>query len=161
MGSGLVGRPDPSLAARGLAARGLAGQRGTEKVAVVLSGAVARGAFQAGALGQVMTTLFVNGIRPSILVGTSAGAINAALWVRHAARRTLRTVDDIMDVAADVDDVWREMSAEQTFEPLVSMSTLTRLGRPVLRGLRGGGTGVPSLLDTTPLQNKARSLLAI
>lgn len=150
----LSGSPDPAVEGRGLA-----GEHEGEKVAVVLSGAVARGAFQAGALGQVMTTLFVNGIRPSIFVGTSAGAINAALWVRQAAGRDVRTVDDIMSIATDVNDVWRGMSANRTFKPLWSIATATRLGWPVVRGLRRDGDGVASLLDTAPLQQMAHSML--
>lgn len=43
--------------------------------AIVLSGAGARGPLQVGALGA----LFEAGIRPAFVVGTSAGAINAAL----------------------------------------------------------------------------------
>ncbi len=49
------------------------------RLAFVLSGGGARGAFQAGA----MKALFENNIRPEILVGTSIGAINAAFLAVH------------------------------------------------------------------------------
>ena len=49
------------------------------RLAFVLSGGGARGAFQAGAL----KALFENNIRPEILVGTSIGAINAAFLAVH------------------------------------------------------------------------------
>ena len=51
-------------------------------VAIVLTGAAARGAFQAGAPSRIAPALERQGLRPSIYLGTSAGAINAALWGR-------------------------------------------------------------------------------
>ena len=48
-------------------------------VAVVLTGAAARGAFQAGALATIVPELEKRGLRPSIYLWASAGAINAAL----------------------------------------------------------------------------------
>jgi hypothetical protein len=44
--------------------------------AVVLSGGAAPGAFEAG----VIDALVRSGLRPSLLVGTSIGALNAAYW---------------------------------------------------------------------------------
>jgi NTE family protein len=49
------------------------------RLAFVLSGGCARGAFQAGAL----RALFENNIHPEILVGTSIGAMNAAFLAVH------------------------------------------------------------------------------
>jgi NTE family protein len=49
------------------------------RLAFVLSGGGARGAFQAGAL----RALFENNIHPEILVGTSIGAMNAAFLAVH------------------------------------------------------------------------------
>ena len=63
---------------------GLEGSR--ETVAGILSGAVASGAFQAGALGEVMTALYLDDLRSTVFVGTSAGAINAA---RRRGRRVV------------------------------------------------------------------------
>ena len=53
--------------------------REDHKVAIVLSGAGARGAFQAGVLATLLPALADAGTIPSILLGTSAGGINAAL----------------------------------------------------------------------------------
>ena len=49
------------------------------KVAVVLSGAGARGAYEAGALSVLLPILKKNGETIRIVVGTSVGALNAAL----------------------------------------------------------------------------------
>ena len=49
------------------------------RLAFVLSGGGARGAFQVGAL----KALYENNIHPEILVGTSIGAVNAAFLAVH------------------------------------------------------------------------------
>src|SRR5512135_1064127 len=57
-------------------------QAGADKhLAVVLGGGGARGALQVGAL----RALFEHGYKPGLLVGTSAGAINAAFLAIHGA----------------------------------------------------------------------------
>lgn len=120
-------------------------------VAVVLTGAAARGAFQAGALARLLPKLHEQGLRPTIYLGTSAGAINASLYgsfahlpVEQAAGRLL--------------DIWRSMdSANVIRPPLVSL-----IGdglRFVPGALFGIGSGITSVLNTTPLQRTARDVL--
>ena len=70
-------------------------------IAFVLSGGGPRGALQAGAL-QV---LLEKGIRPDILVGTSAGAVNAAYLA----------ADPTPAAAYRLGDVWRRLTKEQLF----------------------------------------------
>jgi len=133
-------------------------------LAVVLSGAVARGAFQAGALGQALTSIKAElGLEPSIILGTSAGAINAALWAKAAAESGPDAAPRA--VAEAVRDVWVQMSNDDVYADLVSWrpwvtwQTVRRVGLPGIRGFLVGGTGIDSLLDTTPLHEAACRLL--
>lgn len=52
------------------------------RIAVVLSGGGALGAYEVGVLRVLETA----GIRPAILAGVSVGAINAVLWLAHGCR---------------------------------------------------------------------------
>lgn len=83
-------------------------------IAVVLSGAGNRGAMEAGAL----EALFEVGVRPDLLVGSSAGAINAAYT---AARPTL-------EGARRLSAIWRGIRREDVF-PGGSASVVWRLSR--------------------------------
>jgi NTE family protein len=121
-----------------------------QRVAVVLSGAAARGAFQAGALARVLQHLAAEGSRPSVFVGTSAGGINAALW------------GSLCHLGADegsqrLVDVWRSMDRPDIFaHPL---TTLLKDGVRFLPGaLFGRGNGIAGLLDTGPLRHTAEEV---
>ncbi|HEX2806760.1 MAG TPA: patatin-like phospholipase family protein [Kineosporiaceae bacterium] len=117
-------------------------------VAVVLSGAAARGAFQAGALAEIIPALEREGLMPTIWLGTSAGSINAVLWgaAVHLGAET---------AAQDVVQVWRRMNDHNVFRPLLSFAQL-RSGLQYVGGaLLGQGPGTTSLLDTEPLHRTA------
>jgi NTE family protein len=49
-----------------------------EKIALVLAGGGARGAYEAGALTVLLPELERRGQRPAMVFGTSVGALNAA-----------------------------------------------------------------------------------
>ena len=123
----------------------------TPTVAVVLSGAAARGAFQAGALAEMVPALTREGLRPTIWLGTSAGSINAVLWgaaAHHSARAA----------AEEVLGVWRQMGEEDVYRPLLPFS-LARTGLQYAAGaLLGVGPGTTSLLDTSPFRRSAAAL---
>jgi NTE family protein len=113
-----------------------------ERVAVVAAGAGARGAYEAGALSIILPVLEETGQRPSMFVGTSAGAINAALFAslahlpaRQAARKAL--------------DLWGNMKQSEVFPPAVP-SILAAVPQYIAR-LFGLGQGMTSLLNTKPL----------
>jgi len=126
--------------------------RGGEKVAVVLSGAAARGAFQAGALAELIPALEQQGMIPTIWLGTSAGSINAALWGAALHRGASAAAEEVVGV-------WEQMSDDDVFRPLLPFTAL-RSGLQYATGaLLERGPGMTSLLDTTPLQRTAdRSL---
>jgi NTE family protein len=117
-------------------------------VAVVLSGAAARGAFQAGALAEIVPALEQAGLMPTIWLGTSAGSINAVLWgaAVHLGAQA---------AAEDVVQVWQRMNDHNVFRPLLSFAQL-RAGLQFIGGaLLGQGPGTTSLLDTEPLHRTA------
>ncbi len=66
------------------------------RLAVVMSGGGALGAYEVG----VLRVLEATGLEPAILAGTSAGAINAAVWLAHG-----------FDVGA-LEKTWRELRSE-------------------------------------------------
>jgi NTE family protein len=122
-------------------------------VAVVLTGAAARGAFQAGALAYLIPALDRQGLLPTIWVGTSAGSINATLWgaALHQGAQA---------AGQDVTEVWRSMSDDDVFRSLLPFA-LARTGLQYARGaLFDRGPGTTSLLDTSPLQRTAREVLS-
>ena len=129
-----------------------AAHRGDETVAVVLSGAAARGAFQAGALQVLVPWLTGERLRPTIWLGTSAGSINAALW---GARAHL----DPNQAAAEVVGIWRRMSDDDVYQPLLPLSA-PRIALQFAGGaLLGTGPGTTSLLDTEPLRRTGEEVL--
>ncbi len=116
-------------------------------MAVVLSGAAARGAFQAGALSVLIPELARRGLGPSVLLGTSAGAINAAFWGANAHLGADRAADELVGL-------WSEMGAEDVYEPIAWSVWPT--GAQYLLGMAlGVGSGTTSLLDTQPLHDTA------
>lgn len=122
------------------------------RTAVVLSGALARGAFQVGALAEVLTELESTGTSPSIVLGTSAGAINAALYGSfvHLGPGS---------AGKEMAGLWRRMSHADVFRPLMA-GTLVSAGVEFSAGaLLARGGGLTSLLDTEPLAETARTEL--
>jgi len=55
-----------------------------ERVALVLAGGGARGAYEVGALAALAPALAARGESPDIVVGTSIGALNGAFFAARA-----------------------------------------------------------------------------
>src|SRR5664279_4228173 len=92
---------------------------GEERVGLVLAGGGARGAYEVGALSVLLPALEAAGQRPSVLVGTSVGAINIAYFAANAHLRTA-------DAVAGGIDLWCSLRWEQVLAPLLAPSTALR-----------------------------------
>jgi NTE family protein len=108
-------------------------------VGLVLAGAVARGAYEAGALRRLLPALERReghtplDQRPRVIVGTSAGAINAAFLASRADRPAQEAADEL-------DELWKQIEDHRVFK-------VTRTSLANVRHRLGGG-----IVDTTPLR---------
>jgi NTE family protein len=127
----------------------------TARIAVVVAGAGARGAYEAGVLGALVPRMEQAGEAPDTFVGTSAGALNAVVLAAFAGgpppnllpELELNTVTDALRV------FWSHLRAHQVWRPLL------RDAPRVLWYYGGGGfiggSGLTSLLNTGPLSRTA------
>lgn len=108
------------------------------KTAVVIAGAVARGAYEAGALSAILSReLSDRDLSETLFVGTSAGAINAVLWAGLA-----DGTRSVAQVGEAVCDVWRRIDDTAVFA----------VGSSLVTAGKGLFHGHPThLLDTKPL----------
>jgi predicted acylesterase/phospholipase RssA len=93
-GDGATGGGSPAVAG-GAHSRRLRPDLPFRRIALVLSGGGALGAYEVGVLRVVEAI----GLSPSIVAGVSIGAINAVVWLTHGGR------------TAALEQVWRRMSA--------------------------------------------------
>lgn len=110
-------------------------------IAIVLTGAGARGAYEAGFVSRLLPELRKS--RPTILIGTSAGAINAALLASVAAMTR-------EEASRELVERWQRIHKEMVLGPV--FSSLVRAGAEYAAGLLLGTNGPTSLLDTRPLR---------
>ncbi len=68
-----------------------------QRVGLVLAGAAARGPYQAGALAELLPVLAAQGRRPVVLLGTSSGAITAALTAQFADLPPAEAAERVVD----------------------------------------------------------------
>ncbi|HXS79190.1 MAG TPA: patatin-like phospholipase family protein, partial [Gammaproteobacteria bacterium] len=120
----------------------------TERIrkALILPGAGARGAYQIGVLKAIAGILPEREPNPfSIICGTSAGAINAAVLAGRAS--------NFERAVADMEQVWASFSASQVYRS--DDWTMLKTSLHWLAAAMFGGLGVrnpSSLLDNTPLR---------
>jgi NTE family protein len=112
-------------------------------IALVLAGGGARGAYEIGALSVVLPELARRGERVSIVVGTSAGALNAAWLAAHS------DLDPEAMVQAAL-PLWPEVRFRDVLRPLVTPAGSLRIGR-YLAGAALGRGRLDALLDPAPL----------
>jgi NTE family protein len=120
---------------------------GEPPVGVVLAGAGARGAYEAGMLSVLLPGL---GDQPKIFVGTSAGAINVALFASLAHLPA-------EEAAARALAKWRNIHPSMVFRP--AWATLPTVGFRYVAGLLGIPGRLTSLLDTGPLLRSLEKLI--
>src|SRR3954449_5177637 len=123
-----------------------------ERIALVLAGGGARGAYEAGALSVLLPELERRGQRPDIVVGTSVGALNAAF----VAATAHLPADEVAEAA---DRVWSQIRYRDVLAPLASAGALARAA-----GYLGEALGIPharvwSVLDPAPLRRTLPSLV--
>jgi NTE family protein len=126
---------------------------GQHRDGVVIAGAGARGAYEAGAIAALLPALEADAGRPTIHVGTSAGAINVVLLAAYA--------DEPADVAAEaLTDFWRELRCHDIWRPLLRSApgTLARYSAEFLGLSR---PRLVALLDTAPLLTSAQRWQAV
>lgn len=120
-------------------------QRAGPRVAIVLPGGGARGAYEVGALSVLLPILEERGERPVILCGTSVGAINATALGATADQPAHQAI-------ATLEDHWRSLRKGDVIRPVVGpglpLTALRMLGEALeLPGIRLAG-----LLDPAPLK---------
>ncbi|WP_437708514.1 patatin-like phospholipase family protein [Sorangium sp. So ce448] len=118
-----------------------------DPVALVLTGAGARGAYEAGFASRLLPKLSKR--RPTIIVGTSAGSINAALLASLAHMSA-------EDASRELVERWQRIHKEMVLGPV--WLSLLRAGAQYIAGLLGIVSRSPmSLLDTRPLLASLKS----
>jgi NTE family protein len=109
------------------------------RTGLVLAGAGARGAYEAGALSVLLPALEEQGQRPTVLIGTSAGALNATFLAHRADQPADRATKDLLDL-------WLRMSRKDVF----SYSPLAGVQIALLE--LGIGSRPRGAVDTRPLR---------
>ena len=118
----------------------------SERKALILPGAGARGAYQVGVLKAIATLLPRRAVNPfSVISGTSAGAINAAVLASGASQFAL--------AVSEMERVWSNFEVHQVYRS--DSWTMLRSSLHWLSAVVFGGLGVKnplSLLDNQPLR---------
>ena len=120
-----------------------------DRVALVLAGGGARGAYEAGALSVLLPVLEERGERPRILIGTSVGALNVSFLAASAHLPA-------SDLAAQALAIWESISWREVAQRIVSGGSLLRLGGYAGEVLGLPGARLDSLLDPEPLRTTLR-----
>lgn len=113
-------------------------------LAIILSGGGARAAYQVGVLRGLSRHL--PWVRPRILTGESAGAINAAYLAAHPGT--------LPEAVEDLTRLWNQLTADEIFRvgPLSLARNVLRWGTRLLSGGAALAPEARGLLDTVPLR---------
>jgi NTE family protein len=119
---------------------------GPPRVAVVLPGGGARGAYEVGALSVLLPLLEERGESPVILCGTSVGAINAAALGATADRPADEAVAQLLGQ-------WSALHKGQVFRSVVGPGLPLTVLRMIGEALEVPGVRLAGLLDPSPLRS--------
>ncbi len=120
------------------------------KRALVLSGGSIKGAFQAGAVAEILEDGFV----PDAIYGTSVGSLNGGFMAERAGRAAARGEEpDWPAIGADLETFWRS--------EVSSFSKVGRARSPFELFWQVFRTRFDGLIDTTPLQRLVREVLDV
>jgi len=114
-------------------------------VGLVLAGGGARGAYEAGALSVLLPALDAEQARPTVLAGTSVGAINAA----HVAASSHLPASEAMEPALRA---WGEVERGSVIRPIIARQAPLTVLRYAGGILSLPGARLESLLDPGPLE---------
>ncbi len=127
-------------------------ERSKGRIALVLAGGGARGAYAMGALSVLAPVLQERGERVEIIVGTSVGGINAAYLAANAHL-------PLSEAAAGGVEVWRGLRYRDAMRSLLAPPAIKRLVWFVGTCLSIPVGAVPSLLDTAPLRKTLNRII--
>ena len=105
-----------------------------QTVGLVIAGAGARGAYEAGALDVLLPRLEEQGLRPTVLVGTSAGAINASYLAAKLHLGAQAATDGLLKL-------WRSLHKPDLLGPLAVTAVPALLGYAGRIAYLSTGTG--------------------
>ncbi|MCZ4558161.1 patatin-like phospholipase family protein [Rhodococcus maanshanensis] len=120
-----------------------------ERIGLVVAGAGARGAFEAGAMATLAKRMAADNTPPSILVGTSAGALNVVGLGGLFDLGVVRAADELARR-------WGLFRLDDVFEPV---NSVVGSGLRYLAQIAGIPVRLPSLLDTDPLRDTLKRML--
>ncbi len=111
---------------------------------IALGGGGARAAYQVGVLKGIADRF--PHLKPPLLTGVSAGAINVAHLANHTG--------SFQRKCAELKDIWENLTFENVFtvEPLKLMSRIARVGLRLTVGLPPGVPRAHGMVDTAPLR---------
>jgi NTE family protein len=115
------------------------------RVALVMSGGGARGAYEVGVLSVLIPELERRGEKPSIVVGTSVGAFNAAFVASSAHRPAAEALEDGIRY-------WHDLVWTDSLEPIGASGEEPLRRRLVAQLLGVRRPRVHALLDPAPLE---------
>jgi NTE family protein len=124
-----------------------------ERIGSVLSGGGARGAYEAGAISVLAPALEARDEQPTLFVGTSVGAINAAYM---GASMHLSAEEQ----ASGLLERWRAVTKGRVIRPILLQQLPLSALRYAGELLSLPGVRLPSLLDPKPLEHSLRDWMS-